>query len=33
MTWIEIYAFFGMPLIAVLVAFGLSWWTGRQDSP
>ena len=32
MTWFEIYAYFGTPVIAVLFAAGLYWWTGRSDS-
>lgn len=32
MTWFEIYAYFGAPLVAVLIGFGLYWWTGRSDS-
>jgi hypothetical protein len=31
MTWLELYAVFGGPLLAVLIAFALAWWTGRAD--
>lgn len=30
MTWFEIYAVFGGPLLAVLIALGLAWWNERE---
>jgi hypothetical protein len=32
MTWFELYAFFGAPLVAVGFGLGLAWWARRQAS-
>jgi hypothetical protein len=31
MTWFEIYALFGSPLVVLLVVLGVMWLTGLQD--
>jgi hypothetical protein len=31
MTWFELYALFGSPLLLLLVALGVVWLTGLQD--
>jgi hypothetical protein len=31
MTWLEIYAFFGAPLVAVAVGYGLYRWGTRPS--
>lgn len=31
MTWFELYAFFGSPLLVLLIALALCWITGRMD--
>jgi hypothetical protein len=31
MTWFQLYAVFGGPLLVLGVAAGLYWWTGRVD--
>lgn len=32
MSWAELYVTFGLPLLLVLMAAGLSWWAGRDQS-
>jgi hypothetical protein len=31
MTWFELYAFVGAPLVGLAVLGALVWWTGRVD--
>jgi hypothetical protein len=31
MTWFELYAFFGAPLLLFLVALAIVWLTGLED--
>ena len=32
MTWFEVYALFGSPLLLLLVALAVVWLTGLQDN-
>jgi cytochrome c-type biogenesis protein CcmH/NrfF len=32
MTWFEIYALFGSPILLLLLCLAVVWLTGRQDN-
>lgn len=33
MSWFELYAFFGTPILALAIGYGVYLYTRRQDDP